>query len=52
MPEGSQPIAVLCVGHVEEFYSAPMLELERWDRRRPLSDIMFQDQWGNPPTDV
>ena len=52
MPEGSQPIAVLCVGHVEEFYSAPMLELERWDRRRPLSDIMFQDQWGHPPTDV
>jgi len=52
MPEGSQPIAVLCVGQVEEFYTAPMLELERWDRRRPLSDIMFQDRWGNPPTDV
>jgi 5,6-dimethylbenzimidazole synthase len=52
MPQGSQPIAVLCVGHVEEFYTAPMLELERWDRRRPFSDIMFQDQWGHPPTDV
>ena len=52
MPEGSQPIAVLCVGQVEEFYTAPMLELERWDQRRPLSDIMFQDRWGNPPTDV
>ena len=52
MPDGSQPIAVLCVGQVEEFYTAPMLELERWDRRRPLSEIMFQDQWGNPPTDV
>ena len=52
MPEGSQPIAVLCVGQVEEFYTAPMLELERWDRRRTLNEIMFQDQWGNPPTDV
>nr|WP_315222795.1 5,6-dimethylbenzimidazole synthase [uncultured Duganella sp.] len=46
MPEGSQPIAVLCVGHVEEFYTAPMLELERWDQRRPLNEIMFEDRWG------
>jgi len=46
MPEGSQPIAVLCVGQVEEFYSAPMLELERWDQRRPLNEIMFEDRWG------
>ncbi len=52
MPEGSQPIAVLCVGQVEEFYTAPMLELERWDQRRPLSDIMFEDRWDNPTTDV
>lgn len=48
MPEGSQPIAVLCVGQVEAFYSAPMLELERWDQRRPLGDIMFEDRWDNP----
>lgn len=46
MPDGSQPIAVLCVGQVEEFYTAPMLELERWDQRRPLSEIMFEDRWG------
>jgi 5,6-dimethylbenzimidazole synthase len=51
MPEGSQPIAVLCVGQMEEFYTAPMLELERWDQRRPLSEIMFQDQWGVNPAD-
>jgi 5,6-dimethylbenzimidazole synthase len=46
MPEGSQPIAVLCVGHVEAFYPAPMLEIERWDSRRPLSEILYQDTWG------
>lgn len=46
MPEGSQPIAILCVGHVDEFYPAPMLETERWDRRRPLSEIVFEDAWG------
>ncbi|RFP08510.1 5,6-dimethylbenzimidazole synthase [Duganella sp. BJB488] len=48
MPAGSQPIAVLCVGQVDEFYTAPMLELEKWDQRRPLSDVMFEDRWDNP----
>jgi len=28
MPVGSRPIALLCVGHVEEFYPSPMLEIE------------------------
>lgn len=45
MPEGSQPIAVLCAGQVDEFYAAPMLELERWDVRRPLSEIVYEDSW-------
>lgn len=48
MPPGSQPIAVLCVGHVESFYPAPMLELEGWDRRRELAEILYQDRWGQP----
>jgi len=30
MPVGSKPVAVLCLGHVEEFYSAPMLVNEGW----------------------
>jgi 5,6-dimethylbenzimidazole synthase len=47
MPEGSQPIAVLCVGQVHEFYTAPMLELEKWDQRRPLTEILFENRWDN-----
>lgn len=48
MPEGSQPIAVLCVGQVEEFYPAPMLEIEGWDQRRALDQILYEDSWGQP----
>lgn len=48
MPDGSVPIAVLCVGHVERFYPGPMLEAEGWDKRRPLSAMMYEDSWGNP----
>ena len=46
MPEGSRPIALLCVGHVDEFYPEPMLQTERWDKRRDLSDLVFEDVWG------
>jgi 5,6-dimethylbenzimidazole synthase len=34
------------VGHVEEFYRAPMLELERWDQRMPVQQVLYQDSWG------
>jgi 5,6-dimethylbenzimidazole synthase len=48
MPEGSEPIAILCVGHVDHFYPAPMLEAEGWDKRRTMSEIIFHDCWGSP----
>ena len=46
MPAGSEPIAILCVGQVESFYPAPMLELEGWDQRRPLAELLYEDCWG------
>ncbi len=49
MPEGSQPIAVLCLGPVEVFYEQPMLQAEKWARRAALSDMVFEDRWGKVP---
>ncbi|MGH8804401.1 MAG: 5,6-dimethylbenzimidazole synthase [Polaromonas sp.] len=57
MPEGSKPIAVLCLGPVEAFYDHPMLQAEKWARRAALADMVFEDFWGqmrgsphpNPP---
>jgi 5,6-dimethylbenzimidazole synthase len=46
MPEGSQPIAVLCLGPVQAFYDQPMLQTEKWARRAPLADMVFDDCWG------
>ncbi len=45
MPEGSQPIAILCLGHVEEFYSKPMLELENWANGQPLETFVSENCW-------
>jgi 5,6-dimethylbenzimidazole synthase len=48
MPDGSKPIAILCVGHVEEFYSMPMLEIEKWEQRRSVESLLFENSWGSP----
>ena len=51
MPEGAKLVAILCLGHVEAFYSAPMLELHGWTQRRALEDLVFHT-WGqraSPP---
>ncbi len=45
MPEGSRAIAILCLGHVEEFYKKPMLELEKWAFVRPLKEFVFENGW-------
>lgn len=49
MPEGSKPIAILCLGPVHAFYDQPMLQAENWARRAELADLVFEDLWGNPP---
>ncbi|ATP48963.1 5,6-dimethylbenzimidazole synthase [Pseudomonas putida] len=49
MPAGAKPVAVLCLGPVTEFYPAPMLVLENWAEERPLSDLLYHNQWGEQP---
>lgn len=48
MPEGAEPIALLCMGPVHSFYEEPMLQQERWAKRCPLDDLLFEDTWGQP----
>ncbi|MGH8550662.1 MAG: 5,6-dimethylbenzimidazole synthase [Methylococcales bacterium] len=50
MPSDAKPVAILCLGHVEAFYSAPMLELEGWTRSRQLETLVYRDAWGNTET--
>ena len=49
MPPGARPVAILCLGHVEAFYPAPMLELEGWTRARPLEAMVYTDKWERTP---
>lgn len=45
MPAGAKPVAILCLGHVEQFYDAPMLEIEGWAERKPLRECVFENYW-------
>lgn len=49
MPSGAEPVAVLCLGPVNEFYPAPMLALQGWTEPRPLADLLFENQWEHKP---
>ena len=43
LPEGAQPVAVLCIGPVKAFYPRPMFEDAGWGARLPLDQILFED---------
>ncbi|MFN3580504.1 MAG: 5,6-dimethylbenzimidazole synthase [Pseudomonas sp.] len=45
MPAGAKPVAVLCLGPVDAFYAEPMLIEQGWTAARPLSELLFTDQW-------
>ncbi len=45
MPKDSLPIAILCLGHVDEFYTKPMLELENWAKGRALEEFVSENYW-------
>ncbi|CAB1369676.1 5,6-dimethylbenzimidazole synthase [Denitratisoma oestradiolicum] len=45
MPEGAQPIAILCIGPVDAFYPRPMFEDAGWGRRLPREAVVFENVW-------
>lgn len=50
IPAGGKPVAILCLGQVEEFYAAPMLQLEGWRTPQPLHEMLFENCWGSSAT--
>jgi 5,6-dimethylbenzimidazole synthase len=46
IPNGAKAVAILCLGHVDTFYPAPMLELENWSIRQKLNEVLFENTWG------
>lgn len=47
MPENATPIAILCVGHVDQFYDEPMLIEQHWAERGDLDHYVMSDGWDH-----
>lgn len=45
------PVAYLCLGYVESFPEKPLLQTTGWLPRVPLSEAVFFNGWGQPPTE-
>lgn len=45
LPTGSEPVAILCLGHVEQFYPAPMLQIEGWRQPAALDNYLMENRW-------
>ncbi|MBX9470122.1 MAG: 5,6-dimethylbenzimidazole synthase [Rhizobium sp.] len=51
IPDRVQIIGYLCLGLVDELYSAPELEVKGWRRRLALDDLIFEEHWGAQATE-
>ena len=47
LPTDAEPVAVLCLGPVPEFYPRPMFETAGWGTRLPRDQVLFENRW--PP---
>lgn len=47
MPRGSRAIAILCIGHVKQFYPEPMLAMEGWAKPAELDDYIMENRWAD-----
>jgi 5,6-dimethylbenzimidazole synthase len=45
MPDDSQPVAILCLGKVAQFYNQPMLQSEGWASRINLNELIYENTW-------
>jgi 5,6-dimethylbenzimidazole synthase len=48
MPDGAEPVAILCLGPVPEFPDRPQLEVDGWAFSRPLADFVAENGWDLP----
>lgn len=51
LPAEAEPMAILCIGQVAEFYPQPMLQQEGWAERGALDDYVMEDGWDAQKND-
>ena len=49
IPENIKIIAYLAVCYLKEDHDIPELEEKEWEIRTPVSKLVYENSWGNPP---
>lgn len=49
IPDRIEIVGYLCLGHVDELYDRPELEVKGWSRRLPLEEMIFDGRWQGEP---
>jgi len=52
IPETVLPVAYLCVGYPRAFLGEPELQRRGWAAQLPMNQIIFEERWGNPPSET
>jgi len=45
IPDSVEIVAYLCVGHVDQLYRKPELEVKGWRDRMPMERLIFDERW-------
>lgn len=45
IPPHVDPIALLSIGYTENYPQQPILETEKWEKRRELENLIFHNEW-------
>ena len=51
LPDEVVPVAYLCIGYVTHFRDNPELAEEGWGQRLPVTDLVYNEQWGGRDID-
>ena len=51
LPKEITPVAYLCIGYVDHFYTEPELKAAGWRDRLSVEELLCFDEWGNTETE-
>ena len=49
IPDRIEIVGYLCLGHVDELYQTPELEVKVWSKRLPVDEMIFDATWQGDP---
>ncbi|WP_340240541.1 5,6-dimethylbenzimidazole synthase [Sulfitobacter pontiacus] len=49
IPDRIEIVGYLCLGHVDELYQTPELEVKGWNKRLPVDEMIFDGTWQGDP---